>query len=48
MVAVMQPGLLFVSFQNNFGEAPSAGYLLLLATPLGLAALVIGMKKGVK
>ena len=44
----MQPGLLFVSFQNNFGEAPSAGYLLLLAAPLGLAALVIGMKKGDK
>ena len=39
-VAVMLPGLLFVSFWNNFGEVPSTSYLLVLAAPVSLSVAV--------
>jgi hypothetical protein len=41
-VAVLLPGLLFLSWRNNFGGVPPSSYLLLLAAPvlLGAASLL--------
>jgi hypothetical protein len=39
--AVMLPGLLFLSYRNNFGDVPTASYLLLLAAPLLLGGTAL-------
>ena len=40
-LAVLLPGVLFVSYFNNYGNVPVASYLLLLAAPLCLGAVAL-------